>query len=123
MPHHPPASPASPSGPNPSLGAPKKDWAFNTGKPLHNSPPSITASTGALVGQTLAANPGSWSGKTPITYTYQWTRDGTNISGATAQTYTLVTADKNHSIDCQVTATNSTGATVSPSKNTHFPAN
>ena len=121
MPHHPPASPASPAGP--TAISVKKDWALNTGKPLHNSPPSITAAAGALVGQTLTANPGSWTGKTPLTFTYQWTRDGTNISGATAQTYTLVAADKTHVISCQVTATNSTGAATAASKNSNLPAN
>lgn len=121
MPHHPPASPASPAGP--TATSTKKSWAATTGKPLANSPPSITAGAGALVGQVLSANNGSWSGKTPITYTYQWTRDGTNISGATAQTYTLVAADKSHVISCQVTATNATGATTLASKNSHLPAN
>ena len=78
---------------------------------------------GALVGQTLTANPGSWGGKTPITFTYQWTRDGANIASATAATYLLVAADKNHVIGCKVTATNSTGNTTVASRNTHYPVN
>jgi len=117
MPHHPAAAPASPASPA------KKDWALNTGAPLHNSPPVVTQNAGALVGQTLTANPGSWGGKLPITYTYQWTRDGANIASATAATYLLVAADKNHVIGCKVTATNSTGNTTVASRNTHYPVN
>jgi hypothetical protein len=75
------------------------------------------------VGQTLSVSTGSWGGKTPITYTYQWTNNGTAITGATAATYTLASTDKNATIACQVTATNSTGATTVGSKNTVYPAN
>lgn len=115
MPHHPAASPASPASPA------VKTWGSTTKAPLHDSPPSITGT--ALVGQVLTCNPGTWRGKTPITFTYQWTRDGANISGATAQTYTLVTADKPHIIGCKVTGTSSAGATTVTTKNTVYPQN
>lgn len=59
------------------------------------------------VGQVLTALPGTWS--QPAVFTYQWKRDGSNISGATAATYTLVSGDGTHSISVAVTATNPAG--------------
>ena len=62
-----------------------------------------------VVGNTLSTTNGTWSGTAPITYTYQWRRNGSNIVGATASTYTLVQADATTSITCVVTATNLAG--------------
>jgi len=62
------------------------------------------------VGSILTTTNGTWSGSTPITYTYQWLRNGSNISGATSSTYTLVTADTSNVVSCRVTATNSVGS-------------
>ena len=62
------------------------------------------------IGSILTTTNGTWSGTLPITYTYQWLRNGSNISGATSSTYTLVVADRNANISCQVTATNSLGS-------------
>jgi len=62
------------------------------------------------VGSLLTTTNGTWSGSLPITYTYQWLRNGLNISGATSSTYTLVTADTSNVVSCKVTATNSVGS-------------
>lgn len=71
---------------------------------------TITGSTGAiriaslsvsgtpLVGQTLTANVNP-----STTYTYQWYRGDTPISGANAQTYTLVSADNGYTIKVKAT--------------------
>ena len=64
----------------------------------------------AQVGQTLTAHNGTWSGTAPITYTYQWQREGANIAGATGSTYTPVTADVAHTLDVVVTAHNTAGS-------------
>ncbi|HEY2326855.1 MAG TPA: hypothetical protein VGH52_05165 [Gaiellaceae bacterium] len=70
----------------------------------------------ATEGQTLSTTTGSWSGATPITYTYQWYRcdgNGNNcnaISGATGSKYVLVSADVGRRIRAKITATNSTGS-------------
>lgn len=57
----------------------------------------------AAVGQTLAADAGSWTPE-PSTVTYQWLRDGAPIDGATDPTYTLVAADQGAAISVAVTA-------------------
>jgi hypothetical protein len=62
------------------------------------------------VGSLLTTTNGTWSGSLPITYTYQWLRNGLNISGATSSTYTLVTADSSNVVSCKVTATNTVGS-------------
>jgi len=64
----------------------------------------------ALVGNTLTSTTGTWTSDTGVIgYLYQWTRDGINISGATNNTYTLVTADLTKSIICRVAATDTDG--------------
>lgn len=56
----------------------------------------------AKVGTVLVVFAGSWS-PTPDSYTHQWLRDGSAISGATASTYFLVSADLGHKISVRVT--------------------
>ena len=63
--------------------------------------PTITGT--ATVGSTLTAAPGTWS-PAPDALTYQWKRNGTAITGATASTYKLVAADVGTSITVTVTA-------------------
>ena len=46
----------------------------------------------------------------PITYVYQWRRDGASIGGATNSSYVLAVADIGAVIDCNVSATNSAGS-------------
>jgi hypothetical protein len=67
------------------------------GAPVAETPPTVAGA--GLVGETLTANAGSWSGEGSVTYGYQWQRCNTygeacaTISGATASTYTTVEAD------------------------------
>ena len=89
--------------------------------PPNTQPPAITGQ--AVVGQTLTASQGTWTG-TGLTFAYQWRRCDTagaqcaDISGATATTYTLVAADSGHTIRVEVTAKNATGQTTVPSAQT-----
>jgi hypothetical protein len=75
--------------------------------PVNSVAPAISGT--AQVGQTLTVSNGTWS-NTPTSYAYQWKRAGTNISGATAQTYVPVTADVGNTLTCAVTASNAGGA-------------
>ena len=81
--------------------------------PANTVAPSITGT--ATAGQTLTAGVGTWSGSAPINYSYQWqdcNSSGTgctNISGATASTYTLQNTDIGDTVTVAVKATNSSG--------------
>ena len=77
------------------------------GAPVNTSGPVVTGT--ATAGSTLTTTNGTWSGTTPV-YTYQWTRNGSPISGATSQTYVLTSTDASTSVACSVTATNSGGS-------------
>jgi len=92
---------------------------FAYGRAFTSPPVNVTApvvSGTATVGQTLTTTNGTWTGLPAPTYTYQWQRVTTNISGATSSTYVLVAADAGSTIRCVVTATNSAG-TVSANSN------
>jgi hypothetical protein len=68
-------------------------------------------------GTTLTANPGSWNGTGPLTYTYQWQRcdaagaSCADIPAATHSTYTPTSADIGSTIRVIVTVTNDAGFT------------
>ncbi len=89
--------------------------------PVNTQPPTISGTPQS--GQTLTANPGSWSGTQPIAYAYQWQRcdsSGTGcnpISGAVSSTYTATDSDVGSTLRVAVTASNVAGqatATSSP---------
>jgi hypothetical protein len=88
--------------------------AAAAGPPRNTTPPSISGTP--QVGQTLTANNGAWVGQQPFTYTYHWRRcDRTgaacsDISGATAKTFTLTSADEGTTLRVRVTAHNARGA-------------
>jgi hypothetical protein len=85
-------------------------------KPANSSPPTVTGSAG--VGQKLSASTGTWSGTAPIGYAYQWQRCTpacTNIAGAVASSYALVSADQGASVGVTVTASNAAGSAVASS--------
>lgn len=71
----------------------------------------------AVVGQILSTTNGTWT-NSPSTFSYQWYRGATLISGATNSTYTLVQADAGNTsnIKCVVTASN--GLSASADSNT-----
>jgi hypothetical protein len=83
------------------------------------SAPSIAGSP--QEGQTLSANPGTWSGSEPLSYAYQWRRcdaAGANcndIAGATAASYIVAAADVGATLRVAVTASNVGGSSTATS--------
>lgn len=75
--------------------------------PILVSAPQITGVN--EVGEVLTCSDGVWNGSSPIGYSFQWRRNGANISGATNNTYTVVEADSETNITCFVVATNNIG--------------
>ncbi len=90
--------------------------------PVNTVLPSISGT--ARDGSTLTAATGSWTGTSPITYTFQWRRCDAlggacaDIAGATASTYTQVAADIGSTIRVVVTGTNAGGSASATSAQT-----
>ena len=85
-----------------------------TAAPQPNSPatgaPTITGT--AQVGEALTADTSGIAdadGLSNVQYEYQWLADDTDISGATASTYTLVAADEGKAIQVKVSFTDDGG--------------
>jgi hypothetical protein len=82
--------------------------------PVNTALPTITGTP--QQGHTLTVQSGSWSGTTPLVFTYQWKRCDVNgascsgIAGATGQTYMLESSDVGSTLRISVTATNSAGS-------------
>jgi hypothetical protein len=80
--------------------------------PVNTSAPLVSGQP--YVGKTLTTTSGGWQ-NSPTSYSYQWVRCDQNgngcvqISGATAKTYSPVSADVNHALAAWVTATNAAG--------------
>lgn len=83
---------------------------FSSGIPGATISPVISGNL-VGVGNVLSCTTGTWTGDGTISYTYQWNRAGTPISGATSSTYTTVLMDGWKGTTCTVTATNSIGST------------
>lgn len=103
----------------------KKGWIYNGSLwsqfypeyPSNSVAPTISGST--TQGQTLTCSTGTWNTNDAFlgTYTYQWTRNTSNISSATSSTYSTVAGDVGNSIACKVTSTNDRGTTTVTSSN------
>ncbi|HKP91424.1 MAG TPA: hypothetical protein VJT75_15775, partial [Thermoleophilaceae bacterium] len=82
--------------------------------PANTALPTITGI--AQDGQTLTGSNGIWTGTPTIAYSYQWRRCDSsgagcaNVSGATAATYSLASADVGSTLRLVVTATNASGS-------------
>ena len=91
-----------------------------TSSPLNVSLPAISGTPAP--GDSLSCSSGSWTGNPTPTYSYQWLRDATPISGANSSSYSVQTADQGHSLSCRVTATNSAGQQSATSSAAQVPA-
>ncbi len=74
------------------------------------------------VGSTVSCSQGVWGGTPPLTFAYQWDRDGLPIEGAAGTTYTVQPGDVGHFIACTVTASNSGGSLWARSAGFRVPA-
>ena len=88
---------------------------YNAGEyPVNTVLPTISGT--AKDGKALSAKAGTWTGLTPITFAYQWTRcnasgaECTSIGSATEAKYTLGHEDVGRTVRVAVSATNSAGA-------------
>jgi predicted actin-binding protein len=94
--------------------------------PSNTGEPSVTGTP--RVGELLRTTRGTWTGTTPITYTYQWRRcngaglpdasNCTQIGNANNATYQVRSADVGFRIRSRVTATNADGSASAASNPT-----
>ncbi len=88
--------------------------------PVNTQAPAISGTPQS--GQTLTADPGSWTGTPPIDYAYEWRRcdaDGANCNAiATGSTYTATDDDVGSTLRVAVTASNAAGQATSTSSPT-----
>jgi len=86
------------------------------GPPVNTAPPFARGSM--VVGQTVTAEPGTWSGRAPISFSYRWLRCNAAggecgaIGGATSRNYRVTSSDVGHKLRFNVTARNSIGSTT-----------
>lgn len=81
--------------------------------PVNVSAPIVSGTPS--VGLLLVTTPGSWTGRAPITFTYQWQRNDSDITDAVGTSYVITQADVGLSISCFITATNLDGLSTQES--------
>ena len=92
--------------------------ATSSAAPKNTAPPTISGAP--KVGQTLTADPGSWSGN-PTSFAYQWQRCDADVAacqdviGATSKTYAVPIADLGYRLRVVVTAHNAKGTATATS--------
>lgn len=106
-----------------ALSAEQVKAHYNAAKfPVNTVLPTVSGT--AQEGQTLTAAAGTWTGLTPITYTYQWTlcepsgAGCANIASATKTTYKATSEDVGRTLRIAVTASNSAGSSSASSNQT-----
>lgn len=104
----------------------KQGWVFDGSMwkiaypefPLNSIGPSITVNSGlnGRLGCIYQVSNGTWQSDDayiPTSYSYQWTRSGVDIPGATGNLYQTTTSDIDKIIGVRVSATNNRGSTSS----------
>ncbi|WP_193752697.1 hypothetical protein [Microbacterium testaceum] len=69
---------------------------------VFSSAPAPRISGTVEIGKTVTASTGTWA-PAPDSFTYQWKRNGSTISGATSKTYTITQADAGAKLTVTVT--------------------
>ena len=99
-----------------------KGWIFTGSGWIQHYPNFPTSTQGPTisgnntVGSTLSVSSGTWTqdiAYIPTSYSYQWKRGGSDISGATGTTYTTTASDSGQTISATVTAINNRGTSLS----------
>jgi hypothetical protein len=83
-----------------------------TPPPVNTALPVAQLITDLNVGSQAALTTGTWTGATPFTYTRQWYRDGVDIAGAIAASYTFAAEDVGRLLSGAVTARDVNGLTA-----------
>ncbi|HEY5198209.1 MAG TPA: hypothetical protein VIJ51_14400 [Solirubrobacteraceae bacterium] len=83
-----------------------------TPPPANTTPPAVTGT--ATVGRSVGCS-SVWTGTPPLSFAYQWLRDGVAIPGATGSNYAIVAADAGKHLSCRVTASNAAGSATATS--------
>jgi len=78
--------------------------------PVNTTPPALSNKF-RYEGEPVDTDDGIWD-NSPTSFTYQWYRDATPISGETLSQYILTAADADKYITCQVTAINAGGSST-----------
>jgi hypothetical protein len=84
--------------------------ALVVGPPVNTSIPLVTGS--ALVGGVATVQPGTWTGRQPISFAYAWVRcnnaggECAAVAGATGRSYRLTSTDVGHRMRVNVTGRN-----------------
>jgi hypothetical protein len=88
--------------------------AVVVGPPVNTAPPFPRGSM--VVGQVVTAEPGAWTGRQPISFSYRWLRcnsaggECASIAGATSRNYRVASNDVGRKLRFNVTARNSLGS-------------
>jgi hypothetical protein len=86
------------------------------GPPVNAAPPWPRGST--VVGQVVTADPGTWTGKSPISFSYSWLRcnsaggECVAIGGGSSSSYRVSASDVGHKLRFNLTARNSLGSST-----------
>ena len=103
-----------------------KGWIFTGGGWVQHYPNFPTNTQGPIisgnnnVGAIISVSSGIWTqdiAYIPTSYSYQWKRNGSDISGATGSNYTTTASDSGQTLTATVTAINQRGTSLSNSIN------
>lgn len=80
----------------------------NDFEPYNIFPPTVLGDP--INGQSITCETGTWAAYPASEYTYKWTRDTEDISGATSKSYVVTLDDVGSDLSCTEIATNSQGS-------------
>ncbi len=80
--------------------------------PVNTVAPTLSPSGTQSTGTVITLGNGTWTGTSPITFEYRWTRNNVVIAGQTNNTYTIVAGDDGTVIKGEVRGVNVAGASA-----------